>query len=128
MGKVCTISREKGGRCTSFDGLIDGYGNGWNALRKIIKKIPCDSCREDGLENLSALQDIVNLSIGEITEPYDRANLDKFMQKANRVYNFVKGGHDVKWFVDYARIKKLIVIVFAILQKDMILNTNQFQD
>ncbi len=96
MGKSCTIHKERGGNCTAFDGILPNGKNGWEELRKVIKKIPCDSCREDGLENLSGLQDIVNISIGERDEPFDYENLKKFVKKLKTVWDFVEGAHGVK--------------------------------
>ncbi len=56
-------------------------------MESIIEEIPCDSCREDGLENLSGLHDITNLSIGEIEKPFDEPNLRKFVEKTVTVWN-----------------------------------------
>ena len=94
MGVNCTIAGEKGGHCTAFDGLLPNGKNGWDEIREKVKQIECDTCRDDGLSGLSAWQDITNLSIGEITEPYDYNNLAKFVKKVNLVFNSL--GHDVK--------------------------------
>ena len=100
MGVMCTIDKEKGGHCTGFDGIIDekiiipAGTNGWLAHKIINEKIPCETCSDDAIENFSGLQDVTNLSIGEINTPYDYDNLKKFVKKVNHVWDSL--GHDVK--------------------------------
>ena len=87
MGLKCTIDQERGGSCTAFDGKLNDGSNAWEKLESIIEEIPCDSCREDGKSDLSGMHDITNLSIGEITKPFDESNLKKYVQKTVTVWN-----------------------------------------
>lgn len=95
MGKKCNIKQEicQSFRCTNFDGKLENGKNAWDELGKVVDKIPCDSCKEDGKKRLSGLHDIVNLGIGEIKKPFDKKNLKKFVQETNCVYSkCVKNG------------------------------------
>ena len=98
MGINCSVDKERGGRCTSYDGIIPekitipANTNGWTAHRTINEKIPCDSCKNDALDNFSGLQDLVNLSIGEIDRPYDEDNFWKFVDKVNKVAASLRHG------------------------------------
>ena len=101
MGLRCDIKKEHGGKCTGWDGIIQDEiqipknTNGWLALDTVAKKIPCESCRDDGLENLSALHDVVNLTIGETNKAYNPKNLVKFSERVHNALEACTNCHEV---------------------------------
>ena len=52
--------------------------------------------REDGLENLSALHDVVNITIGETNKAHNPQNLTKFVKKANAALDACTNCHEVE--------------------------------
>lgn len=92
MGLKCSINKEtcEGFSCTEFDGKIKNGKNAWDEIRKVVDEIPCQTCKEDGLKRVSALQDVVNLGIGERTKPFNPKNLKEFVDDVNCVYNTCK--------------------------------------
>lgn len=91
MGIKCEIKKESCGfNCTSFDGKLSNGKSAWGEIDKVIEKIPCETCRDDGKRRVSALHDIVNLGIGETKKPFNKMNLKKFIDEANCVYSKCK--------------------------------------
>ena len=41
----------------------------WKKIEDIIRAIPCETCREHGLDGISALRDLIKIMTGR--EPYD---------------------------------------------------------
>ena len=96
MGKKCSIKAElcKGFQCTGFDGMLPDGKNAWKEIENVVKKIPCDSCKDDGLKRISGLHDIVNLGIGEQKKPFNPSNLKQFVSDVNCVYDKCKARGD----------------------------------
>lgn len=96
MGLKCNIKAElcKGFGCTSYDGKLPNGKNAWQEIDKVIDKIPCETCKDDGKKRMSGLHDIVNLGIGETKKPFNNDNLKKFVKEVNCVWNeCVKNGN-----------------------------------
>lgn len=88
MGKKCNIKQEicQSFKCTSYDGKLENGRNAWGELDKVMDKIPCESCKDDGKKRLSGLHDIINLGIGETKKPFNKKNLKKFVEETLCVY------------------------------------------
>jgi len=102
LGIKCSIEKENGGHCTGWDGIIDKEihieknSNGWKALQRVVEAIPCDSCRDDGLDNLNALHDVVNLTIGETDKAHNPKNLIKFARRVEKALESCQNCHEVE--------------------------------
>ena len=62
--------------------------NAWDEIKRVVKTIPCGTCKDEGLKNVSGLQDHTNVSLGE--KPFDKNNYIKFVDKVNCVFNECK--------------------------------------
>ena len=95
MGIKCNIESEACGfRCTGFDGKLANGQNAWKKLESVVKEIPCESCRDDGLKRLSGMHDMVNLGLGEQKKPFDAKNFKKFKDDLDCVYAKCKARGD----------------------------------
>jgi len=102
MGLKCSIEKEHGGHCTGYDGKIEKDihikkgENAWQALDKVVDDgVWCDSCKVDGKNGLSALHDVVNLTIGETKKAYDPKNLMQFQKRVEKAIEVCVNCHEV---------------------------------
>lgn len=101
MGKVCTVEKEKGGKCTGYDGTLDKDiklskgDNAWDSLHRVIEEgVWCESCKNDGLKGLSAWHDVVNITIGETTKAHNPKNLLQFQNRVNQAVQACTNCHE----------------------------------
>jgi len=80
----CTIKEERcGGLCTGYDG-----SSNWAERRRTIKKIDCESCRDEAGKLETFTHDLVNARLGK--KIFDKKNWNNFIGIVNCSNNSCK--------------------------------------
>lgn len=80
----CSIKTERcGGLCTGYDG-----SHIWKQRRQLVKKIECETCRDEADKLETFTHDIVNARLGKPV--YDKQNFHKFVEVVNCAANTCK--------------------------------------